>query len=102
MPKTLNSVIEDARKTDRRVVIDFYADWCGPCKTLSPAIERVANDESLNVDLVTIDIDTQTDLAQAFKVTAVPTVIGVRGGEVKNKFVGAVPEPAIRKFCADL
>ncbi|KZV90082.1 thioredoxin-like protein, partial [Exidia glandulosa HHB12029] len=101
-PETLRKVLDDSGKTDKRVIVDFYADWCGPCKTLSPIIERVAEDPALNVDLVTIDIDEHVQFAHQFQVSSVPTVVGFRGGELKNKFVGAIPEPAVRKFCEEL
>ncbi|THH16501.1 hypothetical protein EW146_g4153 [Bondarzewia mesenterica] len=83
--------------SDRVAIVDFYADWCGPCRTLSPILERLTPDES-NLDLVTINTDEQIHLAAQFKVSALPTVIAFKHGKPIKQFVGALPEPQVRKF----
>ncbi|KAI0263491.1 thioredoxin-like protein [Gloeopeniophorella convolvens] len=101
--------VTSASKTNGRVVlVDFYADWCGPCRTLSPILEKLAGDEAFKtgtgraIDLVTVDADQQGALAQQFQVRALPTVVAFRDGEPVKQFVGALPEPGVRKFLEDV
>ncbi|PVF98945.1 thioredoxin-like protein, partial [Serendipita vermifera] len=86
----------------RLVLVDFYADWCGPCKMISPILEKVTSDTKFSngkeVDLITIDTDEEGALAQKYKVTALPTVIAIRDGQVLNQFVGAQPAPAVQEW----
>ncbi|KLO10559.1 thioredoxin-like protein [Schizopora paradoxa] len=105
----LNASQEDFKKAiskeDSVVLVDFYADWCGPCKMLSPILEKLT-DESADcrtgsgreVDLVTIDTDAHGELAAKYQVTALPTVIAFKDGEPADKFRGALPESEVRKF----
>ncbi|KAJ7172213.1 thioredoxin-like protein [Mycena filopes] len=91
---------------DRVVLVDFYADWCGPCHTLSPILERLTTDRAAGsghkLDLVTIDIEDEVNggqaLAQEYKVRALPTVVAFRGGKPVTSFVGALNEPAVKQF----
>ena len=70
------------------VLVDFFATWCQPCKLLSPALKKVASQPDVvggkHIDLVTIDVDAHQDIAQQFKVSAMPTVIAMKGGKVRN------------------
>ncbi|KAJ7510133.1 thioredoxin-like protein [Mycena galericulata] len=91
---------------DRVVLVDFYAEWCGPCHSLSPILrdlttKRAAGSGS-QLDLLTIDIENEENggfaLAQQFKVRALPTVVAFRGGERLGEFVGALNEGGVEKF----
>jgi len=96
-PDALASVIEQSRELGRRVLVDFHAEWCAPCKMLSPTLERVA--QSLpDTDLVKIDIDEHVECAQQYRVQAVPTVVIVVDGQRKNTFVGALSESSVRHW----
>ncbi|GAA6000607.1 hypothetical protein JCM10207_004574 [Rhodosporidiobolus poonsookiae] len=86
-----------AVKGSKVTVVDFYADWCGPCRFLSPVLEKVVNDES-GADLMTIDTDAHTELAQKYKITSLPTVLAFKEGRILAKFIGAQPESGVRKF----
>ncbi|KAF8891263.1 thioredoxin-like protein [Infundibulicybe gibba] len=91
---------------DRVALVDFYADWCSPCRQLSPILESITNDPAtksssgLPVDLVTIDTEDEPgfELGQKFAVRALPTVIAFRDGKPIGQFVGALNEPGVRKF----
>ncbi|SJX61456.1 related to Thioredoxin [Sporisorium reilianum f. sp. reilianum] len=90
---------------DTPVLVDFYATWCQPCKLLSPALKKVASDASVagkQVDLVTVDVDVHQDLAQQFKVSAMPTVIAIKNGKVIDGFVGMLPEKKVIEFVQNL
>ncbi|KDQ60912.1 hypothetical protein JAAARDRAFT_31911 [Jaapia argillacea MUCL 33604] len=107
-PQTFENAIAADRSEGKLVLIDFYADWCGPCKQLSPILEKLADDPSVqtgsgrSVDLVTIDVDQEYELAADFKVSSIPLVVAFKDGEEVAKFSGAIPETLVRKFLSDL
>jgi putative thioredoxin len=87
-------VIERSRTTP--VLLDFWATWCGPCKTLSPTLEKIARESEDTLILAKVDIDKSPELADAFQIQSVPTVMLLSNGRVVDGFVGAKPETAIR------
>jgi putative thioredoxin len=80
------------------IVVDFWATWCAPCRTLGPALERVAESYGGAFELVKIDVDANQGLAAQFGVQSIPTVIAFRDGEPVSRFMGAIPEQAIRQW----
>lgn len=76
------------------VIIDFWADWCGPCKRLSPAIEELSN-ETTEVKLCKVNVDEQPELASKFSIMSIPTLVAFKNGKVYNTSVGLVPKNAI-------
>jgi putative thioredoxin len=84
------------------VVIDFWADWCGPCKQLSPVLERLAQGDGGSWVLAKIDLDANPRLGQAFQVQSIPAVFAVVKGQPIPLFQGALPEPEVRRFLDEL
>ncbi|WP_460954928.1 tetratricopeptide repeat protein [Parasphingorhabdus pacifica] len=84
------------------VVVDLWATWCGPCKQLSPVLERLAAESGGTWVLAKIDVDANQRIAQLFQVQSVPTVIAVAGGQPVEAFAGAQPEPQIRQWITSL
>ena len=80
------------------VVVDFWADWCGPCRMLGPVLEKLAHEYGGKFVLARVDIDRNPDVAGQFGVRSIPAVFGVRRGAVADAFVGVQPESAIRSW----
>jgi putative thioredoxin len=84
------------------VVVDLWAEWCGPCRTLGPILERVVAETAGSVELAKVDIDHNPQVAASFAVQSIPAVFAVSGGKVVDSFIGALPEQAVREFVAGL
>jgi putative thioredoxin len=95
-PEFEQAVID--RSGEIPVVVDFWANWCGPCRALSPALERAAEARKGKVDLVKVDVDTNQELAQRYGVQGIPAVKAFRDGQVIDEFVGAVPAAQVERF----
>jgi putative thioredoxin len=80
------------------VVLDFWAPWCGPCKTLGPMLEKLEQQYGGRFRLVKVDTDAQPELAQHFRIRSIPTVFGIVNGQPVDQFQGAVPESQLREF----
>ena len=84
------------------VVVDLWAPWCGPCKTLGPIIERVVGDTDGKVLLAKVNVDENPAISQAFRVQGIPAVFAIRDGQVIDSFVGAYPEHEVKRFVEGL
>jgi putative thioredoxin len=90
-------VVIQGSKT-RPVVVDLWAEWCGPCKTLGPILEKVAGERDGAFLLAKLDVDANPAVAAAFGVQSIPTVVAFRDGDVLTGFVGAYPEDEVNQF----
>ncbi|XP_066960481.1 thioredoxin, mitochondrial-like [Macrobrachium rosenbergii] len=85
-------------KSSTPVVVDFHAQWCGPCKLLAPRLESIIGGKGEKVHLAKVDIDEVSDLALEYDVSAVPSVLAIKDGKVVDKFVGLQEESRIEAF----
>jgi putative thioredoxin len=99
--KTFEKEVLDASKTVP-VIVDFWAPWCGPCRSLTPIIEKVVGEFKGRVKLVKVNSDDNPELSQAFRVQSIPNVIAFKDGRAVSQFVGAQPESQVRSFIEKL
>jgi putative thioredoxin len=90
------------RSHEVAVVVDLWAAWCGPCRTLGPILEKVIAESDGRVELAKVDVDANPAVAQAFRVQSIPAVYALRDGKVVDGFVGALPEHQVRAFVEKL
>ena len=89
----------DIKKSGVTALIDFYADWCGPCKMLAPIIETVAN-EVQGVKICKVNVDEESDLAAKFSVMSIPTLVLMKDGEVVDTHIGLIAKQKLLDFIA--
>ena len=83
-------------ENNKNVLIDFYADWCGPCQTLLPTVHKLAEEFEGEVSIRKVNVDQNQELAAAFGVRSIPTLVQISGGKEINRIVGLVSEQDLR------
>jgi thioredoxin len=81
----------------KSVVVDFYADWCGPCRTLTPTVEKLAEDYQGKVEIVKVNVDSNPDLAMRYGISSIPTVVFIKNQQVVDRTVGLQPKGELIK-----
>lgn len=94
---TKDSYHNEVMETEKVVVIDFWATWCGPCKMMAPAVEEVAKDYP-DVKVCKVNVDEEPELSNAFKIVSIPTIVVIKNGEIIDSVVGYRPKEDIEKI----
>lgn len=89
-----SNFVKEALETDKKVVVDFYATWCGPCKKISPILEEIAGEHD-DIKLIKVDVDKNEILAQKFNITAMPTLVVLENGNEISRNVGLISKQKI-------
>ena len=80
---------------EKTVLVDFWAEWCGPCRAVSPILDQIAAEHSDKIDIVKVNVDENPQLAMKYQITSIPAMKVYKGGEVVQTVIGAKPKPAL-------
>ena len=87
--------------SDKTILVDFWAEWCGPCRAVSPILDQIAAEYPDKIQLVKVDVDANPQTAAKYQITSIPAMKVYRGGEVVKTVIGAMPKPALEAQLAD-
>ena len=87
---------EEVIKSEGTVLVDFYADWCGPCKIMSPIIDDIAGEEISGLKVGKVNVDDNQDLAEKYGIMSIPTIIVFKNGEIAKLFIGVTSKEEIK------
>ena len=87
--------------SEKPIMVDFWAEWCGPCRAVSPILDQIATEHSEKIDVVKLNVDDNPETAMKYQLTSIPTMKLFRGGEVVKTVIGAKPNPALEAALQD-
>lgn len=94
-PVTTATFDAEVLKSAKPVLVDFWAEWCGPCKMLSPLLDEIATEQADKLKIVKVNVDNEQALAQKFGIVSIPTLLLFKGGTIKEQIVGLAPKKAL-------
>ncbi|MET3807171.1 thioredoxin 1 [Nakamurella sp. UYEF19] len=96
------SFADDVLMSDKPVIVDFWAEWCGPCRMVAPILEEISNKHGDKVTIAKLDIDANPEIAQQYQILSIPTMLVFQGGKPVKQVVGAKPKAALLAEFADI
>ena len=94
---TTETFEQEVIKSEKPVLVDFWAEWCGPCHAVAPVLDRIAEEHEAELKLVKVNIDEEHELQQRYGIASIPTMILFKGGEPSAAVIGAQPKGAIER-----
>jgi thioredoxin 1 len=91
----------DVLEHDKPIMVDFWAEWCGPCRAVSPILDKIAEENSDKLDIVKLNVDDNPETAMKYGITSIPAMYVFRDGEVVKRVIGAKPKPALEADLAE-
>jgi thioredoxin 1 len=88
---------QEVLKSEKPVIVDFWAEWCGPCHAVAPVLDRIVKERDAELKLVKVNIDEEQGLAQRYGIASIPTIVLFRGGEPAAAAIGAQPKQALER-----
>jgi thioredoxin 1 len=91
----------DVLEHDKPIMVDFWAEWCGPCRAVSPILDKIAEENSDKLDIVKLNVDDNPETAMKYGITSIPAMYVFEKGEVVKRVIGAKPKPALEADLAE-
>ena len=91
----------DVLEHDKPIMVDFWAEWCGPCRAVSPILDKIAEENSDKLDIVKLNVDDNPETAMKYGITSIPAMFVFEKGEIVKRVIGAKPKPALEADLAE-
>ena len=98
---TDSTFADDVLASSKPIMVDFWAEWCGPCRAVSPILDKIAEEHADKIDIVKLNVDDNPETAMKYGITSIPAMYVFKDGEIVKRVIGAKPKPALESDLAD-
>ena len=92
---------DEVLKSEKTIMVDFWAEWCGPCRAVSPILDAIAHEHAEKLDIVKLNVDDNPETAMKYGITSIPAMYVFQNGEIAKRVIGAKPKPALEADLAE-